>query len=218
MATGKWAGRSRWATIGWVFLAINAVGLGLYSLRYLLPGAPLAIPIPNFRVRHDWLVAHATFSSIALLAGPWQFLPALRKRRPATHRWTGRVYCCAVLAGWLASLPIASHANTGAVASAGFLILGLLWLWCTAMAYLRIRRRQVEAHREWMVRSYALTAAAITLRSYLPVLLVSGVPYTISYPIVAWACWIPNLLLAEWLVRRGRAARVRLAPALQQSA
>ena len=55
-----------------------------------------------------------------------------------------------------------------------------------------------------MIRSYALTVAAITLRSYLPILLASGVPYATAYPLVAWMCWIPNLLFIEWLVRRGR--------------
>jgi hypothetical protein len=190
--------------VGWALLAIQAAGVGLYSLRYLLPGMPLAIDIPNFRVRQHWLIAHATFSSIALLAGPWQFVEKLRRRWLPAHRWTGRVCCLAVLAGWIASLPIAAHANTGPVASAGFLMLGLLWILSTAAAYLRIRQRRVEAHREWMVRSYALTAAAITLRSCLPMLLVSGVPYNTSYRIVAWACWIPNLLFAEWLVRRNR--------------
>lgn len=194
------------------------MGLALYSLRYLLPNEPFAIDIPNFRLRHDWLVAHATFSSMALLAGPWQFLDAFRRRRLAAHRWTGRVYCCAVLAGWLTSLPIAAHANTGAVASVGFLTLGVLWAWSTGAGYLRIRQRREQTHREWMIRSYALTSAAITLRSYLPVLLVSGVPYATSYRIVAWACWLPNLLFAEWLVRRARTTRARLAPALRQSA
>jgi hypothetical protein len=55
-----------------------------------------------------------------------------------------------------------------------------------------------------MIRSYALTAAAITLRTYLPILLLSGASYVTSYRIVAWACWIPNLFFAEWLLRRGR--------------
>lgn len=218
MEVPKGVGRSRWATAGWVVLAIHAVGLGLFSLRYLLPRAPFSIDIPNFYLRRNWLAAHAAFSSVALLAGPWQFLDGLRKRRLAAHRWTGRVYCFAVLAGWVTSLPIAAHANTGAVASAGFLMLGALWASSTAAAYLRIRQRRVQAHREWMLRSYALTCAAITLRSYLPILLVSGVPYATSYRTVAWACWIPNLLFAEWLVRRGRITRARRAPAFRQSA
>jgi hypothetical protein len=54
--------RFRLVSIGWTVLAINAVGLGLVSLRYLLPSVP-PVDLPNFRIRHDWLVAHASLSS-----------------------------------------------------------------------------------------------------------------------------------------------------------
>ena len=197
---------------GWALLTFLAVGTGLGALRYALPRVPFPAPLPNFYARHYWLIAHAVLSSIALLAGPWQFLAAFRRRSLMAHRLIGRVYCGAVAAGWLTSLPIAAHAQTGQVASAGFLMLGAGWIGSTAMGYFRIRRGQVRAHREWMVRSYALTAAAITLRLYLPVLLISGVPYAAGYPIVAWICWIPNLLFAEWLVRGGRTQGGRLSP------
>ena len=94
--------------------------------------------------------------------------------------------------------------QTGIVASAGFVALGVVWISTTAVAYLAIRRGEVTRHREWMIRSYAATAAAITLRSYLPMLMVAKVPLTTSYPLVAWLCWVPNVLLAEWLVRHRR--------------
>jgi len=193
---------SKLALTGWAFLALNAVGTGLVALRYALPKVPFPTPLPNYTVRHSWLIAHAVFSSVALLAGPWQFLTALRRRSIAAHRWLGRVYCLAVVAGWVTSLPIAVHAQTGEVAAAGFLALGAVWMSTTAVAYIKIRGRRVQAHREWMVRSYAMTSAAITLRMYLPVMLVSGVPLATAYPLVAWMCWIPNLVFAEWLVRR----------------
>ncbi len=199
---------TRLTFIGWVILAINAIGTGLVALRYALPRVPFPSPLPNYFDRHGWLITHAVFSSVALLTGPWQFLPGFRARFMGWHRWTGRVYCGAVLAGWIASLPIAAHAQTGAVASAGFLCLGAAWVGSTAMAWTSIRRRRVEAHREWMVRSYALTAAAITLRMYLPLAIVAGVPIATSYPIIAWICWVPNLIFAEWLVR-GRRLRKR---------
>jgi hypothetical protein len=116
------------------------------------------------------------------------------------HRLIGQVYCLAVAAGWLASLPIAAHAQTGRLASAGFLVLGALWVGATARAYFLIRRRQIQRHREWMIRSYALTCAAITLRLYLPILSIAGFPIAASYPLVAWICWVPNLIFAELLV------------------
>jgi hypothetical protein len=53
-----------------------------------------------------------------------------------------------------------------------------------------------------MIRSFALTFAAVTLRLYLPVgALTTGIP--VAYPVIAWACWVPNFLLTElWLRRR----------------
>jgi hypothetical protein len=149
LASSEQAGlRFNLASIGWTILAIHAVGLGLVSLRYLLPRGLFPVDLPNFRVRHEWLMAHASFSSIALISGPWQFLDAIRRRWLVAHRWTGRAYCGAVLAGWLTSLPIAAHANTGAIASAGFLILGVLWIGSTAAGYLNIRGGQASRHRE----------------------------------------------------------------------
>jgi hypothetical protein len=65
-----------------------------------------------------------------------------------------------------------------------------------------LRERRSGLHR-WMVRNFALTFAAVTLRLWLPGSVVSGVPFGIAYPIVAWLCWVPNLVFAESLLRRG---------------
>jgi uncharacterized membrane protein len=185
----------------WCLLALLATLVGLVSLRYALPTVPFPAGLPNFQLRHKWLIAHASFSSIALLSGPWQFLPLLRQRWPLVHRWIGRVYCSAVLLGWLSSLPIAAHAQAGAISSAGFLTLGFFWIGFTAAGYFTIRSGKVVAHRRWMIRSFALTAAAITLRIYLPLLPLTGFSFSTGYRIIAWACWVPNLFVAEWLLR-----------------
>ncbi len=192
---------SRWTRAGWIVLTIGAVSIGGMSLRYALPGAPYHVDLPNFAMRHGWLVSHAVLASVALLMGPWQFLPVLRRRWRVAHRLIGRVYCLAVLGGWIASVPVALHAAFGPISSVGFLVLGLLWVSFTSMGYVMIRRGRVTEHREWMIRSFAMTAAAITLRNILPLLVVAGVPFPTSYRIVAWACWIPNLLVAEAIVR-----------------
>ncbi len=206
--------RTKLASTGWAILAFFAVTTGLQALRYALPTVPFPAPLPNFVTRHGWLIAHALLASVALLAGPWQFLDGFRRRSLTAHRWVGRIYCGAVGFGWLTSLPIASHAQTGVVASGGFLALGAAWISSTAIGYVLIRRGRVQMHREWMIRSYALTAAAITLRIYLPILLLSKVPYETCYPLVAWICWIPNLAVAEWLIHRRRigAGKLSLQP------
>jgi Predicted membrane protein (DUF2306) len=200
---------SRLVSWRWALLAVLATLVGLFSLRYALPKVPFPTPLPNFRVRHNWLVAHAIFASIALLVGPWQFLPRLRARWIGVHRWVGRIYCGAVVLGWLASLPIAAHAQGGAISSAGFLSLGFLWIGSTAAGYFTIRSGKVVAHRRWMIRSFALTAAAITLRIYLLILPFTGISFLTGYRMIAWGCWISNLLFAEWLLRnRARSERL----------
>jgi uncharacterized membrane protein len=189
----------------WAVLSVLALFIGVYSLRYALPHVPRPSPLSNFTVRRPWLVMHAVFASLALLSGPWQFLPLGTRRRGGIHRWLGRFYLVCVALGWVASLPIAAHAQTGPIASAGFLSLGACWIVSSALAYITIRRGDVAAHRRWMVRSYALTAAAITLRVLLVSSLAGGLDFVVSYRIIAWACWVPNLMVAELWLRITRA-------------
>ena len=61
-------------------------------------------------------------------------------------------------------------------------------------------QRDIPAHRRWMTRSYALTTAAITLRIYLLIILTQNIPFVPAYRTIAWLCWIPNLLLAEFIL------------------
>ena len=58
----------------------------------------------------------------------------------------------------------------------------------------------VDAHRAWMLRSYALTLAAVTLRIYIPLSQVAGVEFEAAYQAISWFCWVPNLLIVEWIV------------------
>jgi hypothetical protein len=39
------------------------------------------------------------------------------------------------------------------------------------------------------------------LRIYLPLAMVVGLPFEAAYSVVAWLCWVPNLLVASFLVR-----------------
>jgi len=105
------------------------------------------------------------------------------------------------LLGWCASLWIAPHSQTGLIASAGFLALGAAWIVATGLAVRFILRGNAIKHRRWMIRSFALTAAAITLRIYLPLIFVFHWPFSIAYPAIAWLCWLPNALAAEVYLR-----------------
>jgi hypothetical protein len=110
----------------------------------------------------------------------------------------GRIYLVSVLFGGLAGLALATVSQGGVVAHLGFASLAVLWLFTAVRGYLRIRVGDDGNHRRWMIRNYALTFAAVTLRYYLPAALVCGVPFAIAYPAISWLCWVPNLIVAEW--------------------
>jgi uncharacterized membrane protein len=181
----------------WLMLAFFALVNAIGALRYVLPHVPFPVEMDNFIHRRIALSLHALGGAIALLAGPLQFVPRFRVNNWRRHRFLGWIYCGAVLLGWCASLWIAPHSQTGWVASAGFLALGAAWIVATGLAVRLIVRGDAVRHRRWMIRSYSLTAAAITLRMYLPLIFVFHWPFTIAYPTIAWLCWIPNLLAIE---------------------
>jgi len=184
----------------WLTAILAACAVGTYSLRYALPGPPHPARLPNVTINREALIIHATMASFALLAGPLQMSGALRRQFPMLHRGTGWLYVTAVLIGWIASLPLAIHAFTGAVASAGFLCLGAAWLLTTMVAVVEISGGDVQGHRRWMTRSYALTFAAVTLRIYLGLAIAAGAVFA-AYPYISWLCWLPNLAVAEMLIR-----------------
>lgn len=83
----------------------------------------------------------------------------------------------------------------------GFGSLAVAWLGTTALALNAILEGQVEEHRRWMLRSYALTLAGVMLRTYVPISLVLGIPFEPAYRVIAWLCWVPNLVVVQlWLV------------------
>jgi hypothetical protein len=185
----------------WFMLALFALVNALGALRYLLPHVPFPVEMENFTQRRLALSLHALGGAIALLAGPSQFVSRFRESNWNRHRLLGWIYCGAVLLGWCASLWIAPHSQTGWIASAGFLALGAAWIVATGLAVRFILRGEAVRHQRWMIRSFALTAAAITLRMYLPLIFVFHWPFTIAYPAIAWLCWIPNALTAELYLR-----------------
>jgi uncharacterized membrane protein len=147
------------------------------------------------------MLLHIAAGAWALAAGPWQFSVRLRQRALGLHRWVGRSYVAAVMVGGLSAIALAPAAQTGAVAGLGFGLLGVLWVASTIAALVAIRGGDVTAHRRWMTRSFALTLAAVTLRLYLPAAFAAGIPFPTSYPVIAWVCWVPNLIVAELLLR-----------------
>jgi hypothetical protein len=110
-----------------------------------------------------------------------------------------------VLPGGVAGLYVSAFAFGGPVNQLGFAALAVLWLASAAQAYRTIRAGHVNAHRHWMLRNFALTFAAVTLRIYLGAFAAMGIPFETFYAWLGWLCWVPNVVLIEWYIRRKNA-------------
>ncbi len=182
-----------------------SLAIALVSWRFLLLGVPASMPfmVHHLDGRALALYAHIGLAPVALAILPFQVSVRLRARRPRLHRWMGRVYGGVILIAGLAGLSLAVGSSAGPIAWAGFGLLAVLWIGTTARAVWLAMARRIAEHRVWMIRSAALTFAAVTLRLYLP-LLAAGLGFEAGYVLVAWLCWVPNLVVAEWLIRRTR--------------
>jgi uncharacterized membrane protein len=187
--------------IAWGLLVTGAVVMALAGIRYYL-GPQVYFPRQRevYEVHTLGLMTHISAMVFAVLVGPFQFFRTMRERWFRFHRVLGRVYIVAALIGGLGGIYMAPFAASGAVSAVSFTLLGAGVLLTTSLAYVRIRAGNVQSHREWMTRSYALIFAAVTLRIYMP-FLEAGFGEYVGYAIVAWACWVPNLMFAEWFIR-----------------
>ena len=144
---------------------------------------------------------HIMFGGLALLVGWAQFIKKIRNKRPVLHRNIGKVYVFSVLISSICGIYIAHYATGGLTASLGFILLGLVWFYTTLNAYLFARKGDIVRHEKLMIFSFAACFAAVTLRIWLPMLSSIMGGFVPAYRVVAWLCWVPNLLVAYIIVR-----------------
>jgi uncharacterized membrane protein len=145
---------------------------------------------------------HILFGGLALLIGWLQFSKKLRNANIQRHRTIGKVYIVSALISGTCAIYIALYATGGIISSLGFMSLGVLWLFTTTKAYSAIKKRDLQLHQGFMIYSYAACFAAVTLRIWLPLLTFAFGDFVTAYRIVAWLCWVPNIIFAFFWVRR----------------
>ncbi len=121
----------------------------------------------------------------------------------------GKLYVIAVLfinvpAGFI----MAIYANGLWPSKLAFLILDSLWFYFTYQGWQTALKRDLTMHRRWMIRSYALTFSAITLRTWRMILAPVVSDVLTLYMIDAWMGFVPNLALVEWLLYRRRTKKL----------
>jgi len=196
--------------LSWGLLVILAIGVSGYALTYLNFDLSYGLLRQKPEVVKStlwWRIAfyaHVTGGSLGLITGVFQFLKSLRNR-VKLHRLLGKLYLAGIGIGGMAGFILSIFTEGGVIAKVGFNLLAITWLTTTWLAYKSIRNKEVETHRQWMLRSYAACCAAITLRFILPFELGAlQMDFDPAYQIVAWACWVPNMIVVEMFIRNQR--------------
>lgn len=188
-----------------IIIANFAVFVGIYPAIYFFVNSRFGLLstkselVLNSTIWNIFFYTHIFSGGIALLIGWIQFNKQLREKRLKWHRNIGKTYVLLCLISSLSALVIAQNATGGLISILGFSFLALFWLYFTFKGYVAIRQREVVKHQNFMLLSYAATFAAVTLRIWLPVLVLIVDDFFLAYKITAWVCWVPNIIVA-WLI------------------
>ncbi|BBH23561.1 hypothetical protein Back11_49060 [Paenibacillus baekrokdamisoli] len=162
---------------------------------------------PDFHYK-PWvyvLYIHIITASMALAIGLYQMLRnPIGKQRTVWHKRVGKLYAYSILISGVVNMYLSAYASGGWIAKLGFFTLDFLWIYTTFKSVSYARKKLIEAHRNWMYRSYALTFAGITLRIVLGPLMMLFGEFTPAYQVTAWLSWGINLIIAEWFIYRSR--------------
>lgn len=199
-----------------LLLIIAAIPLSFNALSYINFDPDYGfLKLKTAAIQTGWYLpayyAHVLVSGIILLLGIFQINKNWRKRWPKLHRLFGRMYvggilCFAAPGGLIMSFFILR----GPWVLSSFLVQCSLWFLFTYKAYQFIRNGDVKQHQKWILRSYSLTLAAITLRLYVFISSWSlDLTQPAAYAIIAWLSWTVNLLVCEmYFVSKGRKLQV----------
>jgi uncharacterized membrane protein len=213
-----------WAKIlgGGIVVLVSLALFAADALRYLFTGSTLleaTVPWP----RHGMLFVHVFGGSLVLCLGIFQLWSGFSSKAARYHPIVGRVYCAAVLVGSIGaflstlSVPEAFSPDKVFAVTAPLFASMFAWLLTTGMAFYAIKKRNIEQHKEWMLRSYVLTFFAFIGVRVIGFAILPAVPVNLfnSYTgFLFWmfSVWLPVLGVDVYLqftkIRRGAAARL----------
>ena len=153
--------RSRFKTVLWIFLGLITLFVFITSEVLLVTDYPM---YHAYRLQviadRQLLIPHTLCGVIALVAGPLQFSSRFRQRHLKFHRLLGRIYVVSVFIGAFTGIALAA----GRPGLPGTSMQAAAWMVCTTAAFITARNRQIVQHRQWMVRSYAVTFTFVSSR------------------------------------------------------
>jgi uncharacterized membrane protein len=189
---------------GWWVLFLVCVFYALYALY--LGGEEILhqlgiVQEAKYRATPLIFIIHSLAGFSALITGPLQFNRAILTKRRNLHRLSGKIYVYAVWIASTAALVDAMFFDIPFLGKIAFGVLAVLWFGATTTAFLRIRKRNIREHREWMIRSFSLSFFFVTGGFWMPGLTSTSLPYEIAYPLAVFLAWFLNLVFAEAWIR-----------------
>jgi uncharacterized membrane protein len=186
------------------------------SLRLLeVAGGPQLLPTnPRIDASPAPVVVHVLAAALYAFLGAFQFPARLRRRHPGWHRRSGRMLVAAGLAVAVSGLWLtlfSTGAPGGDLLWCVRLLVGSAMAASIVLGFTAIRRRDIAAHRAWMVRAYALAVGAGTqvfTQGIGEALFGTG---DLSTALSISSGWVINATVAEWVIRRPDARRTRRA-------
>jgi uncharacterized membrane protein len=153
--------------------------------------------------RHPGLtLLHIVPGLIFVILGPFQFVAKIRVRYINLHRWCGRIYVASGVFVGVSALVLGVVVGfAGPTETAAVALFSALFLIFLGLAVFRIHRREVAAHREWMIRAFALGLAVTTMRPMVGVLTaLTGLPFSEILGISFWLAFSLHMVVAEcWI-------------------
>jgi uncharacterized membrane protein len=209
------AGSAKWLIAALLLLSAIPLAAGAYRLSELAGGAAItpanarffAVPLP--------VVLHIICAGVYIILGSFQFATRFRRRRPTWHRRAGRILVgCGLVVGlsalWM-TVFYPRPAGDGDLLFVFRLLFGSAMVVSIVLGFAAIRRGDVNRHRAWMMRGYAIGLGAGTqVLTLLVGGLIGGPPNELSRALLMGAAWVINLAVAEWAIRK----RKRSAPVL----
>ncbi len=181
----------------WMMLGLMTISVFLYTE---LPFADFRNPDHERHVRMGAALGlHALLGTIAIGAGPLQFSRRIRQRFPLAHRGVGIAYVLSVLAA--APLGVEMAAVVQSPLLFATCIQAATWFLTTLAAYVTACNRHYAAHRQWMIRSYAVTFTFILLRVPNPWPVWKKMPedtYSLVMMLVTFLCILIPDLVFQW--------------------
>jgi hypothetical protein len=146
---------------------------------------------------------HIAAGSFCIATALVQFSSLILKKRKAVHVWSGRIYVFVVLIlGAPTGLFMSFFAKGSFYERMLFMFMALFWFFTTFKGLSTILKKNVLAHKIWMMRSYSMAMTAVTFRVYHIMFFMLGWDQLENYEISLWISVIGNMLVAEWLIYR----------------